>query len=184
MKDRVIKGNGKSSNVFFNLDGVSTFDDFKAANTGGTLQADVTANNSGTGTDEVGTPLSKANLLSDNTVATLGLTGDATVDDALGELASSVYGDITQTEPTLKASGATWTAPSNGVLSAVVTGNSGTTGIYYITDTTANKVVLRTQALSGGVQTGACGIVKGHTYRVTNYNNISSLFINFVPFMA
>lgn len=50
-----------------------------------------------------GTPLSKANLLSDATASELGLTGDPTVDDAFGRLAKkSEYkvGDIKVTART------------------------------------------------------------------------------------
>ena len=64
MDDRVIKGNGKSNIIKFDLTNITTFEEFIAANTAGTLKCDIIANNDGTGTELIGTPLSKANLFS------------------------------------------------------------------------------------------------------------------------
>lgn len=62
MDDRVIKGNGKSNLIKFDLTGITSFADFVAANNAGTLKCDVVANNDGSGTEVIGTPLSKATL--------------------------------------------------------------------------------------------------------------------------
>ena len=67
---------------------------------------------------EEGTPLNKENLLSDETAAALGLSGDPTVDDAFGALAGSIK--LSEVEATLPSS-ASWRSVTygNGKLVAV-----------------------------------------------------------------
>lgn len=87
MQDRIILGNGKANNIKFNLAGINSWEQFVAANAAGTLQADVTYNNDGTGTSVIGTLLNKANLLTDATAASLGVTSsDPTIEEAFSSL--------------------------------------------------------------------------------------------------
>ena len=85
MQDRIILGNGKANNIKFNLAGINSWEQFVAANAAGTLQADVTYNNDGTGTSVIGTLLNKANLMTDATAEAIGLSGleTDTINDAL-----------------------------------------------------------------------------------------------------
>lgn len=91
MKDMVPKGTGnsrtlKSVSNFLTL--YPTYNDFVAAIVAGTLPIDLGAINSA-GCDEVGTPLNKANLLTDATATAIGLTGsNPTVNDALAAIGS------------------------------------------------------------------------------------------------
>ena len=78
MDDRVIIGNGKSNIIKIDFTGINSFADFVAASNAGTLKCDIIANNDGTGTEVIGTPLSKANLFSGERTVRYG--GD-TVDD-------------------------------------------------------------------------------------------------------
>jgi|GEM_PF-6658723 len=99
MKDRIPLDNGKNNSIKLDLTNISNFDELKAANTAGTLKADVFANNDGTGTQEIGTALNKANLLSDTTATKLGLTpaNNPTVNDAFSALDIQKIGDIKTT---------------------------------------------------------------------------------------
>lgn len=99
MKDRIPLSNGKNNKIKLDLSNITTFDELKAANTAGTLKADVFANNDGTGTQEIGTALNKANLLSDTTATKLGLTpaNNPTVNDAFYNLDLPKIGDIKTT---------------------------------------------------------------------------------------
>ena len=78
MKDMVPKGTGNSRTLksvanFLTL--YPTYNDFAAALVAGTLPIDLGAINSA-GCDEVGTPLNKANLLTDATATALGLNAN------------------------------------------------------------------------------------------------------------
>ena len=64
MDDRVILNNGKSSYIKFDLTNISSFSDFLTANNNGTLTCDIVANTDGTGTEVMGTPLTKGTLFS------------------------------------------------------------------------------------------------------------------------
>ena len=82
MKDTVIKGNGKSRSVKAPTDMPATFEEWRTQLLAGTATLDIGLN--AAGCDVVGTPMSKANLLSDTTKSALGLSGsDPTVNDAL-----------------------------------------------------------------------------------------------------
>lgn len=87
-----------------------TYDAFLNALVDGTLPIDLNGINSA-GVAQMGTALNKANLLTDATAAALGLTGDPTVNDALGYLAdvtnwhvwekrSTVYSPVIQNTAT------------------------------------------------------------------------------------
>lgn len=65
-----------------------SYTEFKAAVEAGTLPIDLNFNSPGW--QIIGTLLSKANLLSDATAQALGLTGESTVNDALGSCAASL----------------------------------------------------------------------------------------------
>ena len=82
MKDTVIKGNGKSRSVKAPTDMPATFEEWRTQLLAGTATLDIGLN--AAGCDVVGTPMSKANLLSDTTKSALELSGsDPTVNDAL-----------------------------------------------------------------------------------------------------
>lgn len=88
MKDTTIKGNGKSSIIRAPSDMPATFEEWRQQLIAGNGYLDVVLNTDTTGAnagcDVVGTPLSKANLLSDTTKSALELSGsDPTVNDAL-----------------------------------------------------------------------------------------------------
>lgn len=82
MKDTVIKGNGKSRSIKAPTDMPATFEEWRTQLLAGTATLDIGLN--AAGCDVVGTAMSKANLLSDNTKSALELSGsDPTVNDAL-----------------------------------------------------------------------------------------------------
>lgn len=88
MTDGIIKGTGDSRYLKTVTDAMTrypTYESFIQALASGTLPIDLNGINTA-GWEQQGTPLIKANLLSDTTAASLGLTGDPTVDDALGAL--------------------------------------------------------------------------------------------------
>lgn len=91
MKDQIIKQNAKSRIIKASTSGTfpTTYGSFRTAITEGNVFADITVNEAGC--DEVGTPLNKANLLSDDTATALGLdTETATVNLALAALDSAI----------------------------------------------------------------------------------------------
>lgn len=100
------------------------------------------------------------------------------------DVINRVNGALSQSEPALKTAGATWTAPANGILSGVCSYVSATTYCYIQDTTDNNKSVLRLYSLSSMQQScGACGVVKGHTYRCSNVAATGgTITLNFVPF--
>ena len=85
MQDGIIKGTGNSrylKSISNFLTQYPTYQDFVAALVAGTLPIDLNGINE-TGWDQLGTALNKANLLSDETAAALGLPNTAVPDDAL-----------------------------------------------------------------------------------------------------
>ena len=90
MQDGIIKGTGNSrylKSISNFLQQYPTYQDFVAALVAGTLPIDLNGINE-TGWDQLGTALNKANLLSDETAAALGLESDAVPDDALNAIQS------------------------------------------------------------------------------------------------
>ena len=84
MQDGIIKGTGNSrylKSISNFLQQYPTYQDFVAALVAGTLPIDLNGINE-TGWDQLGTALNKANLLSDETAALLGLPNTAVPDDA------------------------------------------------------------------------------------------------------
>ena len=84
MQDGIIKGTGNSrylKSISNFLTQYPTYQDFVAALVAGTLPIDLNGINE-TGWDQLGTALNKANLLSDETAAALGLPNTAVPDDA------------------------------------------------------------------------------------------------------
>ena len=93
MQDGIIKGTGNSrylKSISNFLQQYPTYQNFVAALVAGTLPIDLNGINE-TGWDQLGTALNKANLLSDETCAALGLPSSAVPDDALSRLASSSF---------------------------------------------------------------------------------------------
>lgn len=83
MIDGVTKGTGNSRYMKADMSAINSFDDLKAALAAGTFTFDLNGINSA-GWDVLGTPLSKATLLTDETASDCGLSGnDATVNNAL-----------------------------------------------------------------------------------------------------
>lgn len=82
MKDFVIKGNGNSRYLKSSLEGITTWEQFRAALAAGTLPVDLNGINP-EGFQQLGDPLNKASLLKDTTAALLGLPDTAVPDDAL-----------------------------------------------------------------------------------------------------
>lgn len=93
MKDFVINGNGNSRYVKSSLEGITTWEQFRAALAAGTLPIDLNGINP-EGFQQLGDPLNKATLLKDATAALLGLGTDAVPDDAFVALVlgQGVYG--------------------------------------------------------------------------------------------
>ena len=93
MQDGIIKGTGNSrylKSISNFLQQYPTYQDFVAALVAGTLPIDLNGINE-TGWDQLGTALNKANLLSDETCAALGLPNTAVPDDAFNTLADTVF---------------------------------------------------------------------------------------------
>lgn len=115
MKDTVIKGNGKSRIIKAPTDMPTTFEEWRAQLLAGTATLDIGLN--AAGCDVVGTPMSKANLLSNATKTALGLSeDDPTVNNALyalsqkdGSAEAHVYADV-GTTVTMSKNGKTLTA--------------------------------------------------------------------------
>lgn len=113
MKDLVPKGTGnsrflRSVNNFLSL--YPNYEAFVAALVDGTLPIDLAGINT-EGVTQVGTPLTKANFLTDATATALGLSGDPTVNDALYALSQKgspaechVYADAGTTVTMTKGS--------------------------------------------------------------------------------
>lgn len=83
MQDTVIKGNGRSRIIKGPADMPATYNEWRAQVMAGTAQLDVSVNPDITesgGISQLGTPLNKANLLTDEAAALFGLMDDATID--------------------------------------------------------------------------------------------------------
>lgn len=93
MKDSVIKGTGNSRYLKSSLEGITTWEQFRAALAAGTFPVDLNGINP-EGFQQLGDPLIKATLLKDSTAALLGLGTDAVPDDAFVALilGQGVYG--------------------------------------------------------------------------------------------
>ena len=93
MKDSVIKGNGNSRYLKSSLEGITTWEQFRAALAAGTLPVDLNGINPD-GFQQLGDPLTKVTLLKDSTAALLGLPKTAVPDDAFVALVlgQGVYG--------------------------------------------------------------------------------------------
>lgn len=85
MEDSIIKGTGNSRYLKSSLEGIDSWEDFKAALLAGTLPIDLNGINEA-GWDQLGTALNKGNLLSDETCAKLGLLNTAVPDDAFSKV--------------------------------------------------------------------------------------------------
>ena len=113
MKDLVPKGTGNSRFLRSVSNFLSLYPDYEAfvaALVDGTLPIDLAGINAN-GVTQVGTPLTKANLLTDATATALGLSGDPTVNDALYTLSQKgspaechVYADAGTTVTMTKGS--------------------------------------------------------------------------------
>lgn len=89
MKNTVIKGDGTSRKIKAPSDMPTTFGDWRAQLLAGSATFDIALNAGGC--EAVGTPLSKANLLSDTTETALGLTSEEpTVDEALAAIGAAL----------------------------------------------------------------------------------------------
>ena len=98
MQDGIIKGTGNSrylKSISNFLTQYPTYQDFVAALVAGTLPIDLNGLNE-TGWDQIGTALNKANLLSDETAALLGLGSDATPDEAFLALNATLTNNVEQ----------------------------------------------------------------------------------------
>lgn len=83
MQDTVIKGNGRSRIIKGPADMPATYEEWRAQVMAGTAQLDVSVNPDTTesgGISQLGTPLDKAHLLTDEAASLLGLMDDATID--------------------------------------------------------------------------------------------------------
>ena len=96
MKDFVIKGNGNSRYLKSSLEGITTWEQFRAALAAGTLPIDLNGINP-EGFQQLGDPLNKATLLKDDTAEKYGLGDNAVVDDAFKFLAPGKLATITVT---------------------------------------------------------------------------------------
>ncbi len=87
MKDGIIKNTGNSRKLKSSISPDTTWAQFLAALISGNLPIDLNGIIE-EGWTQTGTPLNKANLLSDTTATALGLAGNPTVNDALNKLAA------------------------------------------------------------------------------------------------
>lgn len=88
MRDTIIKGTGNSRYLKSSLEGITTWEQFRAALLAGTLPIDLNGVNE-EGMQQLGSPLNKATLLKDNTAGLYGLTAEALPDDVLQALANN-----------------------------------------------------------------------------------------------
>lgn len=89
MKDFVIKGNGNSRYLKSSLEGITTWEQFRAALAAGTLPVDLNGINP-EGFQQLGDPLNKVTLLKDATAAKFGKDTGAVPDDVLDILSAGV----------------------------------------------------------------------------------------------
>lgn len=85
MQDSIIKGTGNSRYLKSSLEGITTWEQFRAALLAGTLPIDLNGVNAD-GFQQLGDPLNKATLLKDATAKQFGLTASAVPDDVLSYL--------------------------------------------------------------------------------------------------
>lgn len=112
MKNRIITNTGNSTKVKMGIDSSMTWEQFRAAAIAGNLPADIVATTNGTGTSQVGTPLTADTLLKDATATALGVTSsDPTVNEAFESL------EVTQ--EVIDALAAIGITVSGGVVQAV-----------------------------------------------------------------
>lgn len=87
MKNRLITNTGNSNLIKMALNSSMSWEQFRAAAIAGTLPADIVATTDGTGTSQVGTPLTEANLLTSETATALGVSSsDPTINEAFESL--------------------------------------------------------------------------------------------------
>lgn len=91
MKDLVTKGTGNSRYMKSAIGASETWEQAREKLRNGTFPFDLNGLNEA-GIEQMGMALSKQNLLSDNTAAALGLSGDPTVDDAFANLLQKILG--------------------------------------------------------------------------------------------
>jgi len=93
MQDTILKNNGKSKTIKAPSDMPATYDAWRTQLIAGNGRLDVVQNTSTSGDDsgvsQLGTALSKANLLSDATATKVGLTSSATVNDVIDAVITS-----------------------------------------------------------------------------------------------
>ena len=113
MKDSAIKGTGNSRYLKSSLEGITTWEQFRAALAAGTLPVDLNGINP-EGFQQLGAPLNKVTFLKDGTAEKYGMDNTAVPDDVLDLLSKSV---VTGTYPVVDFyAGQKWergTAPSN-----------------------------------------------------------------------
>ena len=88
MKDSVIKGNGNSRYLKSSLEGITTWEQFRAALAAGTLPVDLNGINP-EGFQQLGDPLNKVTFLKDTTAAKFGKDTGAVPDEALDILSAA-----------------------------------------------------------------------------------------------
>lgn len=89
MKDSVIKGNGNSRYLKSSLEGITTWEQFRAALAAGTLPVDLSGINP-EGFQQLGDPLNKVTLLKDATAAKFGKDTSAVPDNVLDLLSTGI----------------------------------------------------------------------------------------------
>lgn len=136
MEDRIPKLNKKNNKVQLDLSNINDFASLKTANDAGTLRGDILANNDGTGTDVIGTPLTKGTLLSDTTCDVLGIPHTAVLNDAILGLAigAGKYGFKIHLQ----------TAGGNPIGSCLIQGVTRPNGTQAFTDNNGDVLVVST----------------------------------------
>ena len=162
MKDSVIKGTGNSRYLKSSLEGITTWEQFRAALAAGTLPVDLSGINS-EGFQQLGDPLNKVTFLKDGTAEKYGMDNTAVPDEVLDVLSKSV---VEGTYPVVDVyAGQTWengTAPnaSGSVWQQIAIANnilfsfpiSGTTAIMSTDGKTWTTFTIPT--VSGGYDYG------------------------------
>lgn len=105
MKDSVIKGTGNSRYLKSSLEGITTWEQFRAALAAGTLPVDLNGIDP-EGFQQLGDPLNKVTLLKDGTAEKYGMDNTAVPDDVLDLLSKAAVKGSYQ-EPDVPA-GTTW----------------------------------------------------------------------------
>lgn len=90
------------------------------------------------------------------------------------------FGDPSNVSSSLNGVDKTWTATSSGIATVAIVSSSAGNGRMYIADTDNNNVRVIGVVAPTSQGAAACfPVIRGHTYKTTNYENINSSQVYF-----